>query len=139
MRSQRRITTGGAADGIRGALDVSQLVGIDDRHKSNETLSRRHEHVTNKSCNAMHNASEQRTMLRTTELLLPCRCVQRCSATPTPVTSEGSYCGVAPGAHGPPLCWTAAFSQGADPLRQVAAYLPEVPRGRRGAKASTAP
>lgn len=39
MRSQRRITTGGAADGLRGAaLDVSQLVGIDDRHKCNETL-----------------------------------------------------------------------------------------------------
>ena len=79
----------------------------------------------------MHNASEQVTLL-TTELLLPC-CVQRFSATPTPVTSEGSYCGAAPGAHGPPLCWTAASSQGADQLRVDAAYLPEVPRGRRGA------
>jgi len=33
MRGQRRISTGGAVDGLRGALDVSQLVANDVAHK----------------------------------------------------------------------------------------------------------
>ena len=37
MRGQRRISTGGAVDGLRGALDVSQLVANDVAHKRNET------------------------------------------------------------------------------------------------------
>ena len=37
MRSQRRVSTGGAADGVLGALDVSRLVANDVVHKRNET------------------------------------------------------------------------------------------------------
>ena len=37
MRSQRRVSTGEATDGLLGALDVSQLVANDVVHKRNET------------------------------------------------------------------------------------------------------
>ena len=37
MRSLRRISTGGAAENLRGALDVSQLAANDVDHKRNET------------------------------------------------------------------------------------------------------
>jgi len=55
MRGQRRISTGGAVDGLRGALDVSQLVANDVARKRNETSLN---NVTNNSLSTMLHGSE---------------------------------------------------------------------------------
>ena len=134
MRSQHRVSTGGAADGLPGALDVSLHVGNDVVHKRNETSLNT---VTNNSKKTLQHGSEHHYNARYQLLQPSAACysaVLRLLLCPMRAPTF-----MRPGCTLLLLYWTAYLSLGVALQRGDAFYLPGGLEGRRRAHASTQP